>query len=134
VETVRVEAESSQLVGALERVLPRHGYRTQRSFDMSMSTSTKTAGRCVYHECPDRCPEGCACRYTVLLVQSLVRTGMGQTETIAVYGKGGSSTLTLLACDTNSELAAQFAPLLTEALRISAGAERNDDAVDKSDA
>jgi hypothetical protein len=55
-------------------------------------------------------------------------------ETIAVFGKGGSSTLTLLVRDGDSELAAQFAPLLTEALRVSTGAARNDDAADKTDA
>ena len=129
-ETVRVEADSSQLIGALERVLPQHGYRTLRSFDLPLSTSTQTAGLC--NACPVRCPEGCACRYTVLLV--LPRAGAGQVETIAVLGKGGSSTLILLARDGDSELAAQFARLLTEALRISTGAERSDGAVDKTKA
>ena len=119
-----------QLVGALERILPQHGYRTLRSFDLPLSTSADTTGAC--GACAERSPEGCACRYTVLLV--LPRAGAGMAETIAVQGKGASSTLTLLASDRDSELAAQFAPLLTEALRISTDAERSGGVVGKTNA
>ena len=130
VEIVRVEADCVQLVGALERILLQHGYRTLRSFDLPLSTSANTAGAC--GACAERTPEGCICQYTVLIV--LPRAGAGMAETIAVQGKGASSTLTLLTHDGDSELAAQFAQLLTEALHNSKDAERSDGAVGKPNA
>lgn len=129
-ETVRVEVDSSQLTSALERILPQHGYRTMRSFDLLLNASTSATGVC--NACPERCPDECACMYTVLLI--LPRAGASRAETIAVQGKGRSSTVTLLTHDGDSELAAQFALLLMEALHNSKDAEQSDGAVGKPNA
>ena len=115
VETVRVKADCSHLTGALELVLAERGFRTLRSFDLPLNTTTNGPEKC--NSCAERCSNGCACRYTVLLV--LPRPGISSAEAIAVQGKGENSIVTLLPYNPESEFTAQFALLLMDALRIS---------------
>jgi hypothetical protein len=110
VEVVRIEVDCSQLIGALERTLPQHGYRTLRSFDLPLvATADLAHGGC-------KCGEQCNCRYAVLLV-STNRPQTAPLETISIQGRGKSTVVTLLSPDAESILASQFALLLVEALR-----------------
>ena len=115
VETVNVKADCQRLTVALESVLIQGGYRTLRSFDLPLNAETREPGKC--SSCAELCPDGCACRYTVLLV--LPRPGASNVEAIAVQGKGESSVVTLLPYSPESDFSARFALLLMEALRVS---------------
>lgn len=115
VETVNVKADGQRLTVALESVLIQRGYRTLRSFDLPLNAETREPGKC--SSCAEPCPDGCACRYTVLLV--LPRPGASNVEAIAVQGRGESSVVTLLPFSPESDFCAQFVLLLMEALLVS---------------
>jgi hypothetical protein len=115
VETVRIDANSSQLVVALEHVLPERGYRTLRSFDLPLVTAADASTNC--HHCVEYGTGQCDCRYAVLLVFA------NQVEArapgvIAVQGIGGSSVVSLSSFDENSDFVEQFTPLLIEVAAI----------------
>lgn len=115
VETVCIEADCAQLVGALERVLPQRGYRTLRSFDLSLATAASHAPNC--STCAEYGKGQCNCRYAVLLVFAN-QSGMSTPGVISVQGTGGSSVVSLLSVDDDSDFAAQFTALLIEALGV----------------
>src|SRR6266498_3242095 len=92
VETVRVQADSSHLMRALELVLAQRGYHTLRSFDLPLNATSDESIKC--NSCPERCLESCTCRYAVLLI--LPPPGGNCAETIAIQGKGENSVVTLL--------------------------------------
>ncbi len=122
-ETVRVKADSSRLISALERTLPRHGYRTLRSFDLPLVAADLTAADPAQGTC--ECGEPCDCRYAVLLVYA-DRPGRTPPETLSIQGQGGSSFVTLLSPDGESALAARLALLLVEALQGADGTGPSD--------
>jgi len=119
VENVRVKADCRHLTGALELVLAERGFRTLRSFDLPLNTTTHGPEKC--DACAERCSNGCICRYTVLLV--LPRPGISSAEAISVQGKGEDATVTLLPYNPEGEFTAQFPLILLEALRVAQNIE-----------
>lgn len=112
-ESVRVEVDCSRLTGALESVLTKHGYRTLRSFDLPLGTTTNSMAECC--ACGELCPGDCNCRYAVLLAFPPQYTG--KMVSISIQSKGDSSIVTLMALNSEGELVTQFAQLLIEALQ-----------------
>ncbi|MCL4507310.1 MAG: hypothetical protein M1434_00755 [Chloroflexi bacterium] len=108
-ETTELNVESSVFVSALEQVLPRHGYRTMRSFDLRLDSDAASQIPQVEQTCQ------CGCGYTVLLVFPNAPNA-GMEGTISVRGIAERSLVSLLAPDNDGELAAQFPTILVEAV------------------
>ena len=108
-ETTELQVESSAFVSALEHVLPRHGYRTQRSFDLRLEDASAPQGARGGQPCQ------CGCGYTVLLVFPDVPDARLE-GTISVQGVAERSVVSLLAPNSDGDLTAQFPSILVEAV------------------
>ncbi len=109
-ETTVLPVGSTSLVNALERVFPRYGYRTLRSFDLELNGDAQAAS----------CP--CGCGYAVLLVFAQ-KSHMALEGTITVRGASEWSYITLSPIDADSELTARFPTILVEVLQQRPGGD-----------
>ena len=117
-ETTELNMASSICVNALERLLPQHGYRTVRSFDLHLDQDTPTHISQVGQPCQ------CGCDYTVLLVFANTPQA-GLEGTISVRGIAARTIVSLIAPKVDGEFVARFATILVEAIQMknSAGGE-----------
>jgi hypothetical protein len=110
-ETTELLVEGGAFVRALERVLSRHGYRIQRSFDKRLDSGTASQAAQAQWPCQ------CGCGYTVLLV--FPDTPNASLEgTITILGIADRSVVSLLTPDNDGELTAQFPTILVEAMGL----------------
>jgi hypothetical protein len=110
-ETTELNVESSSFVNALERVLPQHGYRTTRSFDLHLAQELALQIPQLEKQCQ------CGCNYTVLLV--FAHGSQADLEgTISVRGIADRSIISLTAPKNDGDLEAHFATILVEAIQI----------------
>ncbi len=105
----------------------QRGYRTLRSFDLPLAAPESSAQRnCT---CGQRHQETCNCRYAVLLVFA-PGSELTSATTVSIQGQANSTIVTLMSEPGDSELSAQFTPLLVEAVQhasdISATSVQND--------
>ena len=110
-ETTELNVESDTFVNALERVLPRYGYHSMRSFDLNLDGDT--ASQVPQVEQPYRC----CCGYTVLLVYA--NAPRSELEgTISVRGIAERSIVSLTAPDRDGDLEARFPTIVVEAVQM----------------
>jgi hypothetical protein len=110
-ETTQLNVQSCTFVNALERVLPRHGYRSVRSFDLHMDDNVVPQPRDKATQC------SCGCDYTVMLVFANA-PGASLEGTISVRGNADAAVVSLSSPEANSEFAARFPCILVEALEM----------------
>lgn len=110
-ETTELNVESRGFVNALERVLPRYGYRSMRSFDLHLDGDAASQIALVGQPCQ------CRCGYTVLMVYANVPHA-GLEGTISVRGIAERSIVSLSAPDSDGEFEARFPTILVEAVQM----------------
>lgn len=111
VETTELNVQSCRFVSALECVLPRHGYRSVRSFDLHLDDDAMRQSR-------DKATQySCGCDYTVMLVFADA-PGACLEGTISIRGNAAGAVVSLAPSASDGELSARFPAILVEAVEM----------------